>query len=298
MLGYFFSGKELSDFETQLVANGWGDLYGFLARTLLRAMLLACGVLAVAFSMGADIDFWAGVSVILIPFVFIVACFWELYRFEARKRGMEEEIPNALLYASSLPKGTTATEMARALEGAKFGLLSYELGKAGKEIERGSSPENALMGIAERNKSMALRRTMSLLAQGESSGAEMSKVYRESAEDLLEMRNVARERLAMTTVQKYTLLAAAGFVVPVVLGLVGGMAGKMDSLSIGELLEREGSENLFGAAMLANVVYLAEFSVMAAVFVGLLEGNLKKAVLYAMFLLPASFAVYHLALGF
>ncbi len=297
MLRYFFSGKEISDFEMQLVANNRGDFYGFLVQTLLRAVLLACGILAVAFSMNADIDFWAGVSVLIVPFVFVIAYFWELYRFEVRKRSIEGEVPNALLYASSLPRGTTALELLRALEGAKFGELSKELGKAGKEIERGASPENALMGVAERNRSMVLRRAMSLLAQGESSGAEMSRVYRESAEDLLEMRNVVRERLAMTAVQKYTLLAAAGIVVPMVLGLVGGMAGRMDALSISELLEGAGSESLFEAAMLGNIIYLAEFSVIAAVFVGLLEGNLKKAVLYAMFLLPASLAVYYLSMG-
>jgi hypothetical protein len=48
---------------------------------------------------------------------------------------------------------------------------------------------------------------------------------------------------------------------------------------------------------MANQIYIAEYAIIASVFLGMQENNTKKAVIYAMFLLPASFVFYFLAKG-
>ena len=55
---------------------------------------------------------------------------------------------------------------------------------------------------------------------------------------------------------------------------------------------------LLGSTVLANQIYIMEYSLLAAFFVAGLEGKPKKALLYACLLLPLSLASFSAAKAF
>ena len=97
--------------------------------------------------------------------------------------------------------------------------------------------------------------------------------------------------------QKYTLLIAGALIVPMVLGLV---TKTVSGLNFGTLAELElgmpAAERiaLLGAATFAGQVYIAEYVVIASVFVAFFESDMKKAAVYAAILLPLSMISYNI----
>ena len=221
-----------------------------------------------------------------------------LYLEEQRKRGIERLVPDVLLQASVFPSGTPMTRIVKYLGEASYGELSQEFRKAHTELLLGSSVEEALGGMAKRVGSQSLSRALNLLVQGYNSGADMSQTFKEAAEDLLETQSILRERVSSLVVEKYTLLLAGGVIVPLVLALISGIVSGLNfdalpGLDLG--LDARSRKELLNAALLGNQGYIAEYALIASLFIANQENNLRKAVLYALFLLPLSLAVYNLA---
>jgi hypothetical protein len=213
---------------------------------------------------------------------------------------MEKNVPHALLQASIFPHGTPTLEIISYLSKAKLGKLSEELGQVEGEVGKGASVEEALYNFEERWNSQSIGKLASLLRQGEKSGADLSKLFKEVAEDLLEVDGLARDRKASLLIEKFTLLAAAGIVVPLVLGIVGGIVQGFDleavsSLSLGglDIFQRK---KLLRTALDCSQVYLVEFVFLSSLFLGLQENDWRKGVVFAFFLLPLALSVYFLIL--
>ena len=102
-------------------------------------------------------------------------------------------------------------------------------------------------------------------------------------------------------IEKYTLLLASGIIVPLVLGLIVGLVQGMDFSGIEEFgigTNVSQRKELLGTALIAIQAYIAEYSIIASVFVSNQEGNIKKAIIYALILLPLSLIVFSAAKTF
>ncbi|MFH0955214.1 MAG: type II secretion system F family protein [Candidatus Micrarchaeota archaeon] len=247
-----------------------------------------------------SIFYITGVSLagFLAPFFFVFLFFW--YRFEQRKREKESQSADVLLAASSLPTGAKAEELLLLASSDDFGLLGKEFETARRELDAGVSLEDSLIHVKQRCGSVSIGRMVDLLVVGVQSGADLSLVFRETAEDLLETQGLLEERQAALVIEKYTILVAGGIVVPLILGLVFGLVQKMDfellsNLEIG--LTSQTRKELLQFSNWGTLAYLAEYGVLAGIFVGLQEGNWKKGVLYALALVPLGLAVFGLAAG-
>ena len=81
-------------------------------------------------------------------------------------------------------------------------------------------------------------------------------------------------------------------------GLLAGIVSGLNFDALGTLqlgVDVKTRKALLEAALLGNQIYLAEYAIIASLFIANQENNLRKAVVYAVFLLPLSLAVYHLA---
>lgn len=237
-------------------------------------------------------------AVFFAPFFFVFLFFW--YRFEQRKREKEKQSADVLLAASSLPIGAKAEELLMLASSDDFGLLGKEFETARRELDAGVPLEDSLIHVKQRCGSVSIGRMVDLLVVGVQSGADLSLVFRETAEDLLETQGLLEERQAALVIEKYTILVAGGVVVPMILGLVFGLVQKMDfgllsGLEIG--LSSQMRKELLQYSNWGTLAYLAEYGILAGIFTGLQEGNWKKGVLYALVLVPLGLTVFWLAAG-
>ncbi len=278
--------------------NGKGDVKEFLQGILLCAIALSAFASAIAFYFSQSVFYSLSAAIASALLFAFGRYFLLLYKFEMRRRSIEGAVPDLLLQASIFPESSEALKIIEYLSNADYGALSEEFRKALLEIKKGASVESALRNMSLRNKSKILSRALELIIQGYNSGAKMSRIFREAAEDMLETRGIIRERIATMTIEKYTLILAGGIIVPLVLGLLVGLVTKLDFVSADFLQIGMGAAErkaLLGAAMLANQLYIAEYALLASFFIANMENNIKKAVIYACIMMPLSFAVYMIA---
>ncbi|MBN1940755.1 MAG: type II secretion system F family protein [Candidatus Diapherotrites archaeon] len=267
----------------------------FLKRASLIAILLCIPAGALTLYTNTEFLYIIIFCFCSLPTGITLNYFLEQYLQERAKRKKEDLIPDLLLQASAFPAGMPITKTIGFFSQTGFGKLGKEFQTALEEIEKGASIQKALYNIKKRCKSSIIDRTIELLVRGYESGADMSTVFRNTAEDFFATKNILRERNAALVVEKYTLLLAGGIIVPAVLGLLFGMVHGIDFTGLSELeigaTTAEQNSSLLQTIMLANQIYIAEYAILASIFLALQEGNTKKSFLYALFLLPVSFAV-------
>jgi len=266
----------------------------FLKKSFLIAFAMCACAIAVGIATKTDSVYITAFCLACFPASLILNYFFSTYLLESRKRKMEALVPDLLLQASAFPRGVSMNRILGFFSKADFGLLGKEFEIALLEIEKGVSVENSLENLKKRCNSRIIDRAIDLLIRGYESGADLSSVFRAGAEDFFETNALLRERNAALVIEKYTLLFAGGLIVPAVLGLIIGMVSEIDfsglqSLELG--IESASRKELLETTIFANQIYLAEYALLASFFIASQEGNPRKAFLYALFLLPVSFAV-------
>lgn len=218
-----------------------------------------------------------------------------------RQRAIEEELPNALFQIASFPKRTNMEKMFDSVASSDYGPLSEEFAKARKLVASGTSVPDALDSIRRNNSSLLLSRAISLLIESYRSGTDLSLALRDVAEDIFELQALVKESASSLSLQKYTLLAASGVLVPLILSMLLNVVGSLDlstSAAASEFLSSTASrQSLVDIFPLAAQAYLVLLAAISSAFVGLQEADAKRAVLYFAALAPLTLLVFNLVQG-
>lgn len=301
ILEQFFEKQKIVEFAELLQQNNYRKgINGFLLDSLLLGTALSFFSLSIMIMQKTNYFFATLFFLIALFLPLLLNYFFHAFLFEQKKRKKELLVPDVLLQASVFPRNTALQKIINYLANADYGLLSKEFDSAFWEIKKGAPVEQALENIKKRCKSRIIDRAINLLVLGYKSGADMSKTFKDAAEDILETQGILRERSATMIIEKYTLLFAGGLLVPAILGLLVGLVQGMNFSSINSLgigLNAADKKSLLDAAMLANQLYILEYALLASFFIANQEGNKKKALVYALVLLPLSFASYSIAKG-
>ncbi|MFA5357656.1 MAG: type II secretion system F family protein [archaeon] len=273
-------------------------LGGFIEYSVVEGILLmVTAMFVISRFFGAE-SISIGMLVFFLPF--ILNYLFQDIKFENRKRAKEKLLPDLLLEASVFCDETSLIGTITRLAKQDFPLLREDFERASSEIRNGASVEETLQRMKDLNKSTVYSRTINLLLQGYHSGAQMSKIFKEAAEDLLETQAIMRERQAVMLINKYTLILASGFIVPAIIGLIVGLVSGLNFDSMGELsigMEIEVRKKMLAFATLGTTIYLCEYSLLSAFFLSLQEGNKKQFWIYALILLPMAMAIFLIAKG-
>jgi hypothetical protein len=143
----------------------------------------------------------------------------------------ESELPHLLLSGAS----TNRFSLDKMLEQARHSpspALARQATEALRVLQAGSNPVSVLTQWAERTPSVLISRALRLLQVGYQTGGNLSKALRATAGDLLSSFTLVRERAAMLSVQRYTLLASAGLLVPAILGLSLSFSAQLQSVGM------------------------------------------------------------------
>ncbi|MDO8339033.1 MAG: type II secretion system F family protein [Candidatus Burarchaeum sp.] len=227
-----------------------------------------------------------------LPFLYY---FYLHYALERRNRELEKYLPDALLHAAALERGTSTERMLDSLATAGYGLLSQEFAQVSNSVKAGASVPSALNAMANRSQSLLLKRAAWLMAAGYSVGSEAYASLREAADDILSVFLLLRERSALASMQKYTLLAGA-ILVPLILGTLLGAILKLDIVSF--TFDEVGALNAQGirdAAAGAAPAYILIYTFLSSLLIAQLEGSWRRFVPYVVVLAPLSLGLFELA---
>jgi hypothetical protein len=217
------------------------------------------------------------------------------YLKEKNRLELEERLPEALLQLSSRPKGTAMEDSLEELAKQR-GELGKHFKSIARRIRAGTPPPKALR--RHETDSFLFKRVLEMIANAYESGADVSKTFKQVAEDVLELQFIYREAASAAALQKYSLLASAAILVPFILGFLYNL---VESLDFGSGMQAVFSSSSAERAALANAIslgnqaYLALFSIITSSFVAFNENKPRKAFAYAAVCLPLSLAAYHLA---
>ncbi|MFH1588855.1 MAG: type II secretion system F family protein [Candidatus Diapherotrites archaeon] len=298
MFDYFFSKKSIELFSEKLSLVKEGMDFGkWIMQSALMGFVLFVALSAAALIIGFEFNeiFYLIAFVFSFLFALVLNYFLWDYLIEKSKREIESMIPEVLLSGAIFSRHSPILELIEFTAKEDFGKLSNEFRKALNEINKGESISNALRNISKRTDSEIIERTINLMVWGYENGAEMNSLFKETAEEILESKAIASERQATMLIEKYTLLIAGGILVPMILGLIVNMISglnfpSMEGILGGSTINRK---ELLNAALLSNQIYITEFALISALFVSFTEGNQKKAVIYALVLVPLSLIVFN-----
>ncbi|HLC47839.1 MAG TPA: type II secretion system F family protein [Candidatus Norongarragalinales archaeon] len=265
-------------------------LFGILAISSVASIIFLGSFESDPFLRGA-----ASLAILALPaslFYFLLD-----YLRDSRQRHLEEELPECLFQIASFPEGTPLEEIIERIA-QRPSLLGNEFKRARNMINAGLPTQEAIAAVTEGNSSRLLSRAISLLLETYKEGGKTMQALGRIAQDIYEMQALQRESASGLAMQKYSLLAATGILVPGILAILLSMASSLDFPSGGETIWGNASNaGLISAAILSIQVYLFSLSAIAGIFLAMQEGKLKKAPVYFCMLFPCSIALFNLLRG-
>lgn len=256
----------------------------------------ACSLVLLLLSSLLSFPTWFSLLPLIVP---LLLYFLATYLVEKRASDIESRLPDALLQASSFPKGTPTDMIIRSIADSNYGPLSEEFAIANRQIVSGADIQSSLRSMANENDSLLLSRACELLSQAYASGGDMHKALKETAEDMFSIFSIVRERESALALQKYTLLFGGALLVPLVLGAIAGMVSSLNSPGLDLLSSLSAHERaeLLAASISAAQAYLVAYSLLASLFIAQLGGSWRGFAPYLAWMAPVSLAVYSFTLN-
>ena len=211
------------------------------------------------------------------------------YSFVQRGAAKEVEsaeacLPDALYGAASLHRLLSAERLLSFLALGGFGRLSVAFALAARRQQAGEGFARSMQAASEHCPSPLVKRAIGLLAVAYESGANMHAALRETAQDTAAFFALVRERAAVVSVQRYTVLAASSLLVPFILGTAVSLSPSLSSASV--LLQPGAADQ--SSHRSATQAYLLLNSALSALMLALSESDAKKALLYFSAIAPLS----------
>jgi hypothetical protein len=212
----------------------------------------------------------------------------------------EARLPDALYSAASTHRLFSSERMLAFLAKGGFGRISEAFGIALRRQTAGESFEQSLIAATEHCPSPLVRRAFSLLIVSHQTGADMYFAMRESAQDVVSFFALVRERAALLSMQRYTVLASAALLVPAILGAVAYLVPPLAATSSAELSGGEVANTIeveIAQLLLACQAYLMVNAALSSLLLAVSETDVKKAALYFAFCAPSAIAVFAIVSG-
>lgn len=290
-----FSTRGTALADKALQARGIGkDFSSLLKLSLVLSLAASMALLlgSVAFSYNPLL---AAVPVALLA----LGYFFVLRMAEKRTEEIEVRLPDALLQASSFPRGTPTEKAIRSIADSDYGPLSEEFSLAHKQISSGADVPSSLRAMADENDSVLLSRVCELLSQAYSFGGDMHRAMKETAEDMLSIFSIVRERESLLALQKYTLLFGGAVMVPLVLGSIASVVSGLETSGLEAISSTtpEQRAGLMSASVGATQAYLVIYSLLASLFISQLSGSWRSFAPYFVSMAAVALLVYNIALS-
>lgn len=224
-----------------------------------------------------------------------------IYFYTKHISEIERHWPDSLrLVADTMKSGASFEYALREASTADFGALSYEYNEIIRRLEMGDNMSTALTHMATRINSKIIRRTVTLIQECLRTGAQLSEILEEIANDTKNLYRIKKERVTKTMLQTIFIFAAGAVVAPFIFGLTNvittfltDVATKSGIVS-GTVLDKAISTQATTSLLLD--LYVVIEAAAAAVIVSLMrEGKFSNAIIMFPVMVIVAYIVYSIS---
>ena len=219
-------------------------------------------------------------------------------RKESIVDSIEYNFSDALkLMADTLKAGDTYESALREIVSSEYGRLSDEMGIALRRLEEGENIETALMGFSQRIDSRLIKRTIVILLDSIKTGASLSEILEEIADDVKATYRLKEDRKANTTMQFMFMIAASGFIAPLIFGEITAI---MDIFAGVTMSVMDKGSKTSSAVPVFIFLLIQAYIIIEVIGSGIMmsvirEGKFNKSIIYIPMLLVIAYISYYAA---
>lgn len=195
--------------------------------------------------------------------------------------------------ADTLKAGDTYESALREVVNSDYGRLSEEMKLALRRLEEGENIETSLRGFAERIDSRLVKRTIIILLDSIKTGASLANILEDIADDVRDAYRLKEERKANTTMQFMFMIAASGFITPLIFGEVTSIMNLFSRITLNEVGMVTGN-NITNFILILIQAYLIIEVIASGIMMAIIrDGKFGKSIIYIPLLLILAFVTYY-----
>lgn len=252
--------------------------------SVLDAGVMACaGLFVISFLMEDE------AIRLIVAFAAVALLLWrtyENYKKESRTEEIERYLPDAVFSVAALPKSAKMEKIFDVIAQGGYKALSEEALTAKRQLASNIGSDSVLEDLWERNNSPALKKVCVMLRHAYDTNS-IDQLH-SIAEDLLKNFEIRRERAALMSMQKYTIMFGAliiPFILKIALSLVGSLTGFFaeNNTAVGEII-----------SYVFSIIpaYLIMYSLISSFYIADIEGKKSRSALYFLLLSAISILVF------
>lgn len=208
---------------------------------------------------------------------------YKKYKQEKRREDIDAILPDALFSISTLPKASSVEKLLSTIASGGFGPLSDEAAISCDQLAAGIKTELVLRDIRKRNESETVSRAFQMIEYAVNTNS-LDRLA-DVAENMLKFSEIARERTAILSMQKYTLIFG-GLLIPLILkitiSLLMGMKDLLDSSALA----------LLPVAIKTSPVYTMIYGMLVSYYVSEIEEKESLFAIYFILLTAAGLIIF------
>ncbi len=222
------------------------------------------------------------------------------YFLNSKRKILENALIDEVLLLSSQPKANDLKQILSKLSSSKHRIIEQEFKQIQRKVEAGHNIRELFLVLSKKYNSEILDRFLELLLNSITTGTVSVSDYRSFASNFLKSKQLIDERASALLMQKYTIIFAGGLIVPGILGIVISLVKKLTSnLDFSLLQSIQGgavaSSGLFNICYVCSIVYIIEYVIISSIYLGMLESDLKKSIIYLLFILPTAVGIFFIS---
>ncbi|MEM4166169.1 MAG: type II secretion system F family protein [Candidatus Bilamarchaeaceae archaeon] len=223
---------------------------------------------------------------VLLGLIIMGASIYKDYKKEKRIEEIEQYLPDALFSIAALPKSAKIEKIFEVMASGGYKALSEEAIIAKRQLNTNINTDKVLEDFWKRNESPALKKVCMMIKHAYDTNSVEQLHF--IAEDILKNFEIKRERAALMSMQKYTILFG-GLIIPFILKISLSLIGSIATFIIENSTIATAKLNFITSLIPA---YLIIYALIASLYVADIEGRKSRGAVYFVLLSFASMLVF------
>jgi len=224
-----------------------------------------------------------------------------IFLYDKHINTIEKYWPSALrLIADTMKSGSSFDYALREASSADFGPLSFEFNEVLRRLEMGDTTQDALSHLSLRVDSRIVRRTITLIKECLRTGAQLSEVLNEIANDTKYQFRIKRERITKTMLQVIFIFAAGAVIAPFIFGLTSIITKFLISVAVSSgiatgdaIIAAESSQNAI--SVLLDIYVALEVFAASAIVSLMRDGKVTNMFIFFPAMISIAYVIYSIS---